>query len=86
MIKDVLAGIRRGTTTDVLARELDLKRSTLLARLEFLVDEGHLTVVGVQCSCAPSCPGCAGATDAGSDRPRIYTLTTKGERFIEQKD
>lgn len=48
MIKDVPAGIRRGTTTDALAMSLGLQRSTLIARLEFLVDEGHPEVRKVQ--------------------------------------
>jgi len=90
MIKDVLAGIRRGTATDTdaLAMSLGLHRSALMARLEFLVDEGYPEVMGVQCACSPPCSGCGSApdADAGSDCPQIYTLTTKGEQFIEQKD
>jgi len=88
MIQDVLSGIRRGTTTDALAMSLGLQRSTLMAMIEFLVDERYLEVVRVACACSPSCSGCMCApdADAGSDCSRIYTLTAKGERFIAQKD
>lgn len=91
MIKDVLLKIRSGTATDTdtLATSLGLQRSALMARLEFLVDERYLEVVGNSCDCSTSCFGCGGAQgtgakDAGSDCSGIYTLTTKGEQFIAQ--
>ncbi|KAF5415036.1 MAG: hypothetical protein C5S49_06295 [Candidatus Methanogaster sp.] len=83
-MEEVLSRIKNGTTTDTIARELDMNRSTLLAMIEFMVDEQYLEQVGMHSSCSTSnlCEQCQyrGAdTDQGAV---MYTLTTKGLRFI----
>lgn len=81
-MKEVLSRIESGTTIDTIARELDMNRSTLLAMIEFMVDEQYLEIVDMQCSCSTSnlCEQCRGAdTDHGT---AMYTLTPKGLRFI----
>jgi len=83
-MKEVLSRINNGTTIDVIVTELDMNRSTLLAMIEFMVDELYLEQVGMHSSCSTSnlCEQCQyrGAdTDQGA---AMYTLTTKGLRFI----
>jgi len=82
-MKEVLSRVENGTTIDMIARELDMNRSTLLAMIEFMVDEQYLEQVDLQC-CSTSnlCEQCQyrGAdTDCGT---AMYALTPKGLRFI----
>ena len=85
-IKEVLSRIENGTTIDTIARELDMNRSTLLAMIDFLVDEAYLADVGagVGCSCSTSrlCEQCRG-TNAGPGMA-MYTLTEKGMGMVER--
>jgi|LGVF01.1.fsa_nt_gb DNA-binding Lrp family transcriptional regulator len=82
MLNEILSGISSGTTTDALARELDLKRSTLMAIVESLVDTGYIEVVGMQGSCS-GCGGSVSCSD-GNSCYGMYALTLEGERFISQ--
>ena len=81
-IKEVLSGIRDGSTIDTLARELDMNRFTLLAMVEFLVDTGYLEIVEMRSTCS----GCFGSNcsleNACNSELKVYALTSKGERFI----
>ena len=81
---EVLSRIENGTTLDMIARDLDMNRSTLLAMIEFLVDEGYLEGVGVGCSCSTSrlCEQCRG-TNTGHEMA-VYTLTGKGMGMVER--
>ncbi len=83
-MEEVLSRIENGNTIDTIARDLDMNRSTLLAMIEFLVDEQYLEGVGVGCSCATSrlCEQCRG-TNAGPEMA-MYTLTVKGMGTIER--
>nr|QNO41248.1 hypothetical protein APGBGGHG_00031 [Methanosarcinales archaeon ANME-2c ERB4]QNO41675.1 hypothetical protein DEHNNBFE_00031 [Methanosarcinales archaeon ANME-2c ERB4]QNO48382.1 hypothetical protein DIKIFDFJ_00009 [Methanosarcinales archaeon ANME-2c ERB4] len=83
-MEEVLSRIENGTTIDMIARELDMNKSTLLAMVDFLVDEGYLEVVGAGCSCATSrlCEQCRG-TNAGPEMA-MYMLTVKGIGMIER--
>ncbi len=83
-MEEVLSRIENGTTIRSIVKELDLNRSTLLAMIEFMVDEQYLEQVDMQCSCSTSnlCEQCQcrGAdTDHGT---AMYALTPKGLRFI----
>ena len=83
-MEEVLSRIENGTTIDTIVRELDMNRSTLLAMIEFMVDEQYLEQVDLQCSCSTSnlCEQCQcrGAdTDHGM---AMYALTSKGLQFI----
>ncbi len=83
-MEEVLSRIKNGTTIDTIARDLDMNRSTLLAMIEFLVDEGYLEGVGAGCSGSTSrlCELCRG-TNAGPEMA-VYTLTGKGMGMIER--
>ena len=83
-MEEVLSRIENGTTIRSIVKELAMNRSTLLAMIEFMVDEQYLEQVDMHCSCSTSnlCEQCqcSGAdTDHGM---AMYTLTSKGLRFI----
>lgn len=83
-MEEVLSRIKNGTTIDTIASDLDMNRSTLLAMIDFLVDEGYLEGVGAGCSCATSrlCEQCRG-TNTGPEMA-MYTLTGKGMGMVER--
>jgi predicted transcriptional regulator len=83
-MEEVLSRIENGTTIRSIVGELDLNRSTLLAMIEFMVDEQYLERVDLQCSCSTSnlCEQCQ-CNGAGTDHgTAMYALTPKGLRFI----
>ena len=83
-MEEVLSRIENGNTIDTIARELDMNKSTLLAMVEFLVDEGYLERVEMRCSCSTRdlCEQCRG-TDTGSEMA-VYALTPKGAGMVER--
>lgn len=81
---EVLSRIENGTTIRPIVREMDINRSTLLAMIEFMVDERYLERVDMHCSCSTSnlCEQCqCRGADIGHGTA-MYTLTPKGLRFI----
>ncbi|MCD4765989.1 MAG: hypothetical protein K8R06_09400 [Methanosarcinales archaeon] len=82
VMKKVLSGTVKGGTTDALARELDMNRSTLMAMIDFLASAGYLEITGLQCSCQASnlCEKSCGS-NSGS-QTKMYALTLKGEQFL----
>ncbi len=83
-MEEVLSRIKNGTTIRSIVKELDMNRSTLLAMIEFMVDEQYLEQVDMHCSCSTSnlCEQCQ-CSDADTDHGTVmYTLTPKGLRFI----
>ncbi len=82
-MEEVLSRIENGTTIRSIVRELDMNRSTLLAMIEFMVDEQYLERVDLQC-CSSSnlCEQCqCRGADIGHGMA-MYALTSKGLRFI----
>ena len=81
---EVLSRIENGTTIHSIVRELDMNRSTLLAMIEFMVDEQYLEQVDMQCSCSTSnlCERCQCRGADTSHGMAVYALTSKGLRFI----
>jgi transposase-like protein len=74
---EVLSRIENGATIRSIVRELDMNRSTLLAMIEFMVDEQYPEQVDMQCSCSTSnlCEQCQyRGADTGSGMA-LYALT-----------
>jgi len=81
---EVLSRIENGTTIDTIVKELFMNRSTLLAMIEFLVDEQYLEQADMHCSCSTSnlCEQCqCSGADTGHGMA-MYVLTSKGLQFI----
>ena len=83
-MEEVLSRIENGTTIDTIVKELAMNRSTLLAMIEFLVDEQYLERVDMQCSCSTSnlCEQCQCSSADTDHGMAMYALTSKGLQFI----
>ena len=84
-MKELLSKIEDGGTIDDLAAELNMNKSTVLAMIEFMLDEGYLEVVKVHCGCSAS-PGlgCGCNTKCDSET-KIYVLTEKGRYLVSER-
>jgi hypothetical protein len=81
--KEILSRIREGNTIDNLAEELDMNKSTLLAMIEFMIDEGYLEKISRHGrSTCPLSSKCSAKFDDST--ARMYVLTLKGEKFISE--
>jgi hypothetical protein len=83
---DILRLIEKGGTLDELAKVLDMSKSLLVARIEFLVRAGYLCEIrsgNGYGSCA-NCKSCCvlGREDAGM---KMYILTEKGMAHIKNE-
>lgn len=82
---EILCRIEKGGTLDELAKALDMSKSILVARIEFLVRAGYLCELraGHGCAectmyktCSVPVPG------GGKDWVKMYVLTDKGRESI----
>ena len=78
---EILCQIEKGGTLDELAKVLDMSKSLLVARIEFLARAGYLSEIrsGNGCGGCANCKSCSvpvpGRGDAGM---KMYMLTEKG--------
>jgi len=77
-----LVRISQGGNLDEIADELGINKSSLRARVEFLVREGYLEVKALEVGLCGGCITCLkGSSCVISDDPskgNMYTLTEKG--------
>ena len=83
---DILRLIEKGGTLDELAKVLDMSKSLLVARIEFLVRAGYLCEIrsGNGCGSCANCKSCGvpGGGDAGM---KMYMLTEKGRDHVKNE-
>ena len=77
-------GGRGGGTIDNLAKELDMRKSTVQAMIEFMVHAGYLK----EFSCGDGCAGCfmykkCNISASEGVKMRMYVLTEKGMECIK---
>jgi hypothetical protein len=89
--EELLCRIEKGGTLDELATELGMRKSVLVAMIEFLVRKGYLIEIrsGQEQRCA-GCSMCGTCSvpvpGGGSGWVKMYSLTEKGmERVKEAK-
>ncbi|NQS89096.1 hypothetical protein HQ584_04840 [Patescibacteria group bacterium] len=83
-MREVLSRIGKRNTINNLAEELNMRKSTLRAMIEFMVNRGYLGEIGAHHSCF-SCllnPKCS----AKYDGLKIYTLTSRGMEYIKREE
>ena len=83
--KGILRLIEHGGTLDKLAKALDMSKSILVARIEFLVRAGYLCELhaGNGCGECGKCETCSvPVPGGGSGGVKIYALTDKGMQSI----
>jgi len=83
----ILCRIEKGGTLDELAKELDMRKSVLMARIEFMVRAGYLCKIssekGQGCAGCPMSKTCSVPGPEGSGKVKIYVLTEKGMECIQ---
>jgi DNA-binding MarR family transcriptional regulator len=82
---EILRRIEKGGTLDELAKELDMRKSILVARIEFLVRAGYLCEIraGNGCAECTMCKTCSvPVPGGGKDWVKMYVLTDKGRESI----
>ncbi|MFV9677683.1 MAG: FeoC-like transcriptional regulator [Methanosarcinales archaeon] len=79
---EILCRIEKGGTLDDLAKALDMSKSILVARIEFLVRAGYLCEfhAGNGCGGCGKCETCSVPVPGG--RVKMYALTDKGRESI----
>jgi len=79
---EILCRIEKGGTLDVLAKELDMSKSILVARIEFLVRAGYLCELHAGNGCG-GCGKCeTGSVPVPGGGVTMYALTDKGRESI----
>ncbi|RCV63067.1 hypothetical protein C5S53_15645 [Methanophagales archaeon] len=82
---ELLHRIDKGGTLDELANELDMRKSILVAIIEFLFRAGYLCEVcsGKECArCRMSKMCCVPVPGGGKSWVKMYVLTDKGRESI----
>ena len=78
----ILCGIEQGGTLDELANELGMRKSMLMARIEFLVRAGYLCELnGEGCAGCPMGETCGVSGECAS--VKRYALTEKGAKLVK---
>jgi len=82
---EILCRIEKGGTLDELAKELDMSKSILVARIEFLVRAGYLCEIRAVNGCGGcgKCETCSvPVPGGGSGGVKMYVVTDKGRQSI----
>jgi len=83
--EELLRGIEKGGTLDELAGDLDMRKSMLMARIEFLARAGYLCEV----SSGEGCKGCSMSgmcsvpVPGGRGWVKLYMLREKGRECVK---
>lgn len=82
---DILRQIEKGGTLDELAKVLDMSKSLLVARIEFLVRAGYLCEIrsGNGCGSCANCKSCC-VIVRGDAEMKMYMLTEKGMDHVKK--
>jgi len=81
--KEILKKIQDKKTLDVISKEMNIRISTLKARVESLVDQGFLAEItyGIGCKLCPmNCT--SGSCDSDI---KMFSLTTQSQRLLQKK-
>jgi len=86
--EEILCGIEGVCTLDELAEDLDMRKSMLMVRIEFLVRAGYLGEVssGEGCKGCPMSETCCVPAPEGSGKVKIYVLTEKSRECIKDTE
>ena len=83
---EILRLIEKGGTLDELAKVLDMTKSLLVARIEFLARAGYLCEIrsGNGCGGCANCKSC-GVPGGGDTEMKMYMLTEKGRGHVKNE-
>jgi len=84
---EILRRIEKGGTLDELAKVLDMSKSLLVARIEFMVRAGYLSEIssekGQGCAGCPMSGTCSVSVPEGRGKVKMYVLTEMGMDCIQ---
>lgn len=80
-MKKILSEIGKGKTIDDLAEYLDMRKPMLLAMMDFMVDEGYLEKISIQCSACLFSSKCS----VKNEGVKMYALTRRGKEFLSER-
>jgi hypothetical protein len=86
----ILRRIEKGGTLDELANEFGMRKSVLMARIEFMVRAGYLSEIssekGQGCAGCPMSGTCSvPVSGGGREWVKLYMLTEKGMECIKNE-
>jgi len=84
----ILCRIEKGGTLDELATELGMRKSVLMARIEFMVRAGYLREINSEKGQGCGCGGCPMSKTCSVPAPesvkvKMYMMTEKGMECIK---
>lgn len=80
--KEILFRINKGKTLDIISKEMDMRESTVRARVDSMIHEGYLAEIQYASGCS-MCPVNCNSQPSCDYGIKMYALTEKGEHLIE---
>jgi len=86
--EELLCRIEKGGTLDVLATEFGMRKSVLMARIEFMVRASYLSEINSEKGQGCGCGGCpmnktCSVPAPGSVKVKMYMLTEEGMECVK---
>lgn len=81
--KEILSRINERKTLDVISKEMDMRESTVRARVDSMIHEGYLAEIQYASGCSMCPMSCNSQSSSSCSGIKIYALTEKGKRLIE---
>ena len=80
--KEILMRINEGKTLEIISKEVDMRKSTIRARVDSMIHEGYLEQIQYKSGCS-MCPVSCNSQPSCSSGIKMYALTEKGKHLIE---
>jgi predicted ArsR family transcriptional regulator len=80
--KEILSRINERKTLDAISKEMDMRESTVRARIDSMIHEGYLAEIQYASGCS-MCPMSCNSQSSCDSGIKMYSLTKKGKRLIE---
>ena len=79
--KEILTRINDGKTLEIISREIDMRKATVRARVDSMIQEEYLAEIQYASGCS-MCPLSCNSQPSCSSGIKMYTLTKKGKWLI----
>jgi predicted ArsR family transcriptional regulator len=79
--KEILSKIAEGKTLDTIGKEMDVRESTVRARVDSMVHEGYLEELRYAAGCSACLMKCS--SPPSNSGTKMYTVTDKGIDHIK---
>jgi DNA-binding MarR family transcriptional regulator len=79
--REILSKINEGKTLDIISKEIDMRKSTVRARVDSMIQEEYLAEIQYASGCS-MCPLSCNSKSSCSPGIKMYSLTEKGKELI----